>query len=1133
MSRRVVVSPRSELRSREATAWLAARTPGREALVIGATSDAAGEAIRAVALARGSAFGMHRFTLGRLAAELAKHELVERDLAAVGGLPIEALCARVVQRMRREGTLGRFDVVSAQPGLPRALARTLGELRLAGATPEVLRDHDAELAAALVALEVELAAARLADRATVYQLAAAVVADRARHGLLIGLDAVWIDVPVRSAVEQQLIAAIAGRAEAALATVPFGDEGSLARLAAALGVEPEHRAVEGEGSLARVQAQLFAPRRERAELDAGIEIFSAPGESRECVEIARHVLHAAERGVPFDRMAVLLRTTESYRVHLEEALARAAIPVHFDQGTRLPDPTGRAFLALLACAGERLSVRRFAEYLSLGEVPATSEPPPAAPSGDRWVPPEEELLPVALAAGDEEDDDELGEILVLRGGPLPSRDVLAAALGLPGAGEPVRARGDAGDVAGDVAGDMAGDGAAGVAAGPVFAPWRWEQLLVDAAVIGGLDRWERRLAGLEAQLQLEDGDHGRDRRERALADLRQLRAFALPLLRDLAALPAYATWGEWIDRLSALATRAVKRPERVLAVLAALQPMAEVGPIELREVQLVLGDRLAELVVRPPGSRYGKLLVAPIEAARGRSFELVFVPGLAERMFPQKLVEDPLLLDLARAGLPLVLDRRDDRVTAERLALRLAIGAATDRVVLSYPRIDLEQGRPRVPSFYGLEILEAAEGALPGFDELGRRANVTGAARIGWPAPGAPIDAIDEAEHDLALLDTLVHDPAQLTLFPEVRAAPPKMGAAHYLLAANAHLARALRTRARRWDLPIWKPADGLIVSTEEGRAALAAHLPDVRSFSPTALEQFAACPYRFVLRTIVRLEARDAPEPIETIDPLERGSLVHEVQFELLGELRELGLLPVTEPSLATTRDLLDAVLDRVAARYHDKLFPAIERVWNDGISSIRADLREWLRRMADDPDWIPARFELAFGLDSQSGRDPASRDEPVETAIGLTLRGSIDLVEQGPGGLVRATDYKTGKAKVGAGSVIGGGTSLQPVLYALVLEKLLPDAQVTGGRLYYCTTRGDFQDVTVPLDETALASARLLAATLRHHFEHGFFPAAPAKGECTYCDFRAVCGPYEEQRAKLKATAPLVQLRRLREQR
>ena len=115
----------------------------------------------------------------------------------------------------------------------------------------------------------------------------------------------------------------------------------------------------------------------------------------------------------------------------------------------------------------------------------------------------------------------------------------------------------------------------------------------------------------------------------------------------------------------------------------------------------------------------------------------------------------------------------------------------------------------------------------------------------------------------------------------------------------------------------------------------------------------------------------------------------------------------------------------DRVAARYHDELYPAIERVWNDGITSIRADLREWLRRMTEEPTWVPSRFELAFGLDSRDGRDPASVDEPVRTSIGLALRGSIDLVESSDDGRVRATDHKSGKAKIEAGSIIAGGTT------------------------------------------------------------------------------------------------------------
>jgi ATP-dependent helicase/nuclease subunit B len=42
-------------------------------------------------------------------------------------------------------------------------------------------------------------------------------------------------------------------------------------------------------------------------------------------------------------------------------------------------------------------------------------------------------------------------------------------------------------------------------------------------------------------------------------------------------------------------------------------------------------------------------------------------------------------------------------------------------VFFSYPRIDLDQARPRVPSFYALEAVRSVEGRLPDFAELARR----------------------------------------------------------------------------------------------------------------------------------------------------------------------------------------------------------------------------------------------------------------------------------------------------------------------------------------------------------------------------------------------------------------------------
>src|SRR5581483_5336687 len=111
-----------------------------------------------------------------------------------------------------------------------------------------------------------------------------------------------------------------------------------------------------------------------------------------------------------------------------------------------PDAAGRSLLALLHCAAEGLSASRFAEYLSLGQMPEEDVPP---------------------------------------------------------------------------------------------TPALWERLLVDAAVIGGLDRWERRHA-------VEDDEQARDSLARRIEAVDNLARLALPVIARLSELPTRATWGDWI-----------------------------------------------------------------------------------------------------------------------------------------------------------------------------------------------------------------------------------------------------------------------------------------------------------------------------------------------------------------------------------------------------------------------------------------------------------------------------------------------------------------------------------------------------------------------------------------------------------
>ncbi len=1074
---------------------------------------AADELLRLSAVASGAAFGWHRATVGRLAASLVAADLARDDLAPVGRLACTAVVARVVETLATDGRLGRYAGVASGPTFARAATATLEELRLAGhgsfpdaavlaTTDSGLAALDPGLAALSEAYGEALRQAGLIDRAAVLQRAAARAGDPAFQHPLLDLPTLVVDVPLLNEAEAAFVSAVAARSPELLATTPSGDERSLSVWVDRVGVAPGPEASgaasrAADSSLTRLQQHLFEDHTSRGDgeadaarapkaLDDAVLVLSAPGESRECVEIARRLQAQARAGVPFDRMAIFLRSVAEYRPHLEEALQRAGIPAWFSRGATRPDPAGRAFLALLACRTENLSARRFAEYLSLGEVPqadTAGAPPAATPSGDRWVAPDEELVPAVVATALDDS---------LYGGATGDTDESAEPV------EPLDPEQRA------------------VADGGLRVPRHWEQLLVEAAVIGGRDRWERRLEGLAQQyrLDIEEIDDPDDPasllRAGNLEALSRLRDFALPILDELADLPDRAIWGEWIDALSKLATRTLRRPDRVLAVLSELAPMASVGPVQLGDVQRVLGERMLELAVPPPASRHGCVFVAPAEAARGLCFDVVCVPGLAERLFPRKISEEPLLLDGKRHILG-GLATNEDRVVQERMALRLAAGAARELLVLSYPRLDLDQSRPRVPSFYALEALRAAEGALPGFDELAARAESVAGARVGWPAPERPADAIDEAEHDLALLDRLL-----------AQSEEESVGTARYLLTANPHLGRALRFRARRW-LTTWTPADGLLTTASGevaagAREAMVSQRLSARSYSATALQNFAKCPYKFFLQAVHRLEPRDEPEAIDEIDPLQRGSLVHDAQYQLHTRLDDAGALPVTREGLAEARAILDEVLDDVADRYRDDLAPAIDRVWLDGIASVRADLREWLRRESEDESgFVPWRFELSFGLPIQRDRDAHSVRDPVALDCGIQLRGSIDLVEK-RGKSLRITDHKTGKVWVDPGEVIAGGESLQPVLYALAAEKLLPDAAVESGRLYYCTAAGGFADREVALDTAARESVELVSRVIDDALSTPFLAAAPGKDACRFCDYRRVCGPYEELRTARK---------------
>ena len=1083
---RLLVAHGADARLAAAGEWLAGLGGLGERLVIAPTRSAADDFLRRFVPGENGLFGLHRLTPLQLAAELATPRLAadaRTPLTALGG---EALVARCLERCTPELTY--FAPVASSPGLPRALRVTLGELRANGisgdalvATSDAAESPGADLARLLAAYQEELETRDLTDTAGILRRAAEVAEGKEVPHRLLGLPTVLLDVSPQSLADRRLLEAIVQRAPQLLATAPSGDRRGIEALEALCGAPAQDVEAHSDDSgtpsrLERLRHRVFQPG-QSPELpppdsdDLSVELLSAPGEGRECVEIARRVLALARKDVPFDSMAILLRDPATYFPLLEEALRRAGVPAYFTRGTARPHPAGRAFLALLACAAEKLSATRFAEYLSLGQVPpADDEGKPPLVEVPWVVPQGEQMVFKSFLFATPEDTTESPETLETHETP--------------------------------------------VIAGTLRTPRRWERLLVDAAVYGGKERWQRRLKGLKEELRLrlrhlEGEEEGERRRlEAQLSRLETLERFALPLIGDLADLPQTANWGPWLEALEALASRALRQPEQVLEVLSELRPMDRVGPVGIDEVRRVLEERLTTLRSDTPERRYARVFVATPEEARGRSFEAVFLPGLAEGIFPRRAHEDPLLLDVYRQKLDAPLTTQRQRIEDERLLLRIAAGAAEKRLLLTWPNLDVLNGRARVPSFYALDVLRATEGRLPELRQLEEQAAAGSAAILGWPAPRDAETAIDEAEFDLAVLEPLLR-----------RGGAEAKGQGRYLLHTNERLARSLRSRFARWRGRLG-PADGLVHPSPGAQAALAPRRLSRRSYSPTALQHFAACPYRFFLSALHRLRPREEASRLEQLDPLTRGSLFHEVQLELFRDLREQNLLPVKEPDLAIVLGLADRHLEQTAARYEEDLAPAIPRVWRSEIETLRTDLRGWLHAVAQrGGNWKPVHFELGFGLSENHHRRPL--DEARHEAVvqgGKRLKGAIDLVELDPERQVlRVTDHKTGRPPKAKEVIVGHGEILQPLLYALAAEVHL-DRPVEVGRLFYCTRRGGYEERQVPLTDETRRTLGLVLDMIDKAIETGFFPALPREGACQYCDYRLLCGPNEEFRTERK---------------
>jgi RecB family exonuclease len=658
-------------------------------------------------------------------------------------------------------------------------------------------------------------------------------------------------------------------------------------------------------------------------------------------------------------------------------------------------------------------------------------------------------------------------------------------------------------------------------------PAMWDQVSRDARIVSELPRWRAGLdvyARGEREAGARDKDAARrERRERRAKDADTLLRLVEALAATLDELSGEAAWPEWSRRLSAAFDRWIG-PERdreavasVFADLAGLSAFGARAP--WAEVEAVLEARLDwERVPLDPVAG-GAIHVGALDAIAGLSFRVVAIPGLVEGGYPGTARPDPFLLDPEREALGAApspsapaagprqqlglfdapaptspaaspLPTSQDRVLEARRDFHRAISQASERLILSYPRADARTGRERMPSLFFVAAASALAGAPVSLAELARAVREDDPATLPLP------DALDASERDRA------------------RVRSGGRPAAEAIAAGSLFFKQSRLATDARWSNRL-TAYDGLVMPLP---VEIARKLDPVAAgpISASRLATFARCGFQYLLEHVLKLEAALEPEERRKLDPLERGSLFHEVAELYLRERRDAGELPVTDTAEARGRllEMADQALDRFLAGSP----PRFTLLWERERTRFRATLVKWLaREVANTARSTPAHFEVSFGLPVPKDENEPHTEEPLEIELGdgrtLRVSGKIDRIDESPDGTLVLRDYKTGKAPWrDTGGFFKGGRQLQIPFYILAASKLFPEQPVSQAFLDYVD--GGRQ---VSLDPAAVhgETFRNLLTALVDTIAGGTFVQEPSA--CEWCDFTAVCGP-----------APLLSLRR-----
>jgi RecB family exonuclease len=361
-----------------------------------------------------------------------------------------------------------------------------------------------------------------------------------------------------------------------------------------------------------------------------------------------------------------------------------------------------------------------------------------------------------------------------------------------------------------------------------------------------------------------------------------------------------------------------------------------------------------------------------------------------------------------------------------------------------------------------------------------------------------------------------------------IRAGKPE--AIKYLQAGSDFFHQALNLEASRWSKKTFTAYDGILAGPESLGHLKENHSIVDKSVGPTRLETYASCPYRYYLGSILGLEALVEPEREHTINPLDRGSLVHSLLWRFFTKIRDSkNRIPfVIEPG---DLPLLHEALAETFADFEKRGVTGYPLMWEMEKTDIAMRMEELFdEEMAagggEARVYLPAYFEVRYGMESR-GDDESdiSSEEPVHVTFGdrkIALRGKIDRIDLSPDlSHARVIDYKTGKGRPAyKPNDLMQGTSLQLALYLKaayeILNRIHQEVSIDYAE-YYCTSHtGKKRHIRFDYSELMAQRKELtfILDTIADGVEAGNFFAHP-QSSCQYCDFLRICGGDAEREA------------------